>query len=1225
MIRGKSFYAIWDEENNRWSTDEFDVARLVDQEIFKYYKSCNAPGANIRLMADYSSGSWESFRKYVASVNNCYKQLDEHLTFADTETTRKDYSTKRLPYSIGKGPITNYEKLIGTLYDPEEREKIEWIIGAILSGDSRFIQKFAVFFGKAGSGKSTVLNLVQQLFEGYTATFEAKELVSSNNIFATEAFRTNPLVAIQHDGDLSRIEDNSKLNSIVSHEDMIMNEKYKSSYTSHVNCFLLMGTNKPVKITDAKSGIIRRLIDIRPSGRKIPYSDYMTYTANLKFELGAIAQHCLDAYRDRGPQYYELYRPILMMEQTDVFHNFVLDNYDIFVEQEFVTLMGAFELYKTYCDESLLEFKMPKHKFRDALKSYFKEFYPQKKVNGENIKNCFEGFRTELFISRLEPITLPKVLLMEDTESMLDTECSDCPAQYSNEDETPIKGWDYVTTTLKDIDTSKVHYVRVPENHIVIDFDIKDDKGNKCYEKNIEAASKWPETYSEISKGGNGVHLHYIYSGDVDTLSRIYDTDIEIKVFKGKSSLRRRFTRCHNAPIAILNSGLPLKGDKMLTKQGYEAITNEKAIRTIITKNLNKEYHGATRPSMDFIYKTLEEAYKSGINYDVKDLRPQILYFATNSSNQADYCIKLVGKMHFMSENNTEEFPEVAPASEDLVFFDVEVYPNLFVIVFKRQGKVPVRLINPMPAMIEPLLKLKLVGFNCRRYDNHILYARLMGFDNAELFSLSQRIIAGSKNAMFREAYNISYADIYDYSTVKQSLKKFEIALGIKHQEMDLPWDQPVPPELWDKVAEYCETDVYATEAVFDSRKEDFMARQIIAELSGLPVNSSTQSHTAKIIFGNEKNPQDHFEYTDLSEMFPGYKYEFGKSTYRDEVIGEGGYVYAEPGMYSDVITLDVESMHPKSIEELNLFGKYTKNFTDLRDARLAIKHKDYELASTMLGGILKPYLVDPDNAKKLSFALKIVINIVYGLTTASFENKFRDPRNKDNIVAKRGALFMVNLKHEVQKRGYTVAHIKTDSIKIPNADTEIINFVCDYGREYGYIFDVESNYEKFCLVNKAVYIAKEDSGWSATGEQFAQPYVFKTLFSKEQVCIPADVTEVKSVTSPAAMYLKMTEVTGIEDDYRFVGKVGAFCPMLPEARGGELLALRNGKYSAVEGTKGWKWLEESEVVMMKLCDQIDMQYYINQVDKAIATIGKYGDVEWFLADNKEPEELPFL
>ncbi|MGG6495202.1 UNVERIFIED_CONTAM: hypothetical protein NY603_19975, partial [Bacteroidetes bacterium 56_B9] len=96
--------------------------------------------------------------------------------------------------------------------------------------------------------------------------------------------------------------------------------------------------------------------------------------------------------------------------------------------------------------------------------------------------------------------------------------------------------------------------------------------------------------------------------------------------------------------------------------------------------------------------------------------------------------------------------------------------------------------------------------------------------------------------------------------------------------------------------------DVRATEAVFEDRKGDFTARQILAELSGLSVNDTTQNHTARIIFGdNVKTAHKEFVYTDLSEQFPGYKFELGKSSYKGEDPGEGGYVYAEPGMYTNV------------------------------------------------------------------------------------------------------------------------------------------------------------------------------------------------------------------------------------------------------------------------------------------------------------------------------------
>ena len=72
--------------------------------------------------------------------------------------------------------------------------------------------------------------------------------------------------------------------------------------------------------------------------------------------------------------------------------------------------------------------------------------------------------------------------------------------------------------------------------------------------------------------------------------------------------------------------------------------------------------------------------------------------------------------------------------------------------------------------------------------------------------------------------------------------------------ELDIPWDQPVDEKDWDRVVEYCVNDVRATEAVFEDRKQDFVARQILAELSGLTVNDTTQNHTAKIIFGDDED-----------------------------------------------------------------------------------------------------------------------------------------------------------------------------------------------------------------------------------------------------------------------------------------------------------------------------------------------------------------------------------
>lgn len=759
----------------------------------------------------------------------------------------------------------------------------------------------------------------------------------------------------------------------------------------------------------------------------------------------------------------------------------------------------------------------------------------------------------------------------------------------------------------------------------------------------------------------------------------------------------------------------------------FEAVQSEKGLRTLIKRNLNKEIHPGTKPSIDFIYKILEDAYSSDLKYDVTDMRNAVLAFAANSSHQADYCIKLVNKMQFKSADTSTA---VKNESAKLIFYDVEVFPNLFLVNWKieGEGKPVVRMINPTPSEIEDLMRFRLVGFNCRRYDNHILYARLMGYSNEQLYNLSQKIINGSANCFFGEAYNVSYTDVYDFASAgnKKSLKKLEIEMGnvtekelkkkgfsddeikiIKagthHQELGLPWDQPVPEELWTKVAEYCDNDVIATEASFVYLKADWTARQILADLADMTVNDTTNSLTTKIIFGNNRKPQDQFHYRNLAEpvhdldeetysflaeacpemmerthgeagsllpYFPGYKFENGKSTYRDEEVGEGGYVYAEPGMYGNVALLDISSMHPHSAIAEVLFGvKFTGAFRDIVEGRVSIKHEAWDIVNTMLDGKLTPYIqkvIDGEmTSKQLADALKTAINSVYGLTSASFENAFRDPRNKDNIVAKRGALFMINLKHEVQELGFTVAHIKTDSIKIPDATPEIIQFVMDYGKRYGYTFEHEATYDRMCLVNDAVYIAKYKDGkhageWTATGTQFAVPYVFKKLFSGEDITFE-DMCETKSVSS--ALYLDMNEglpdvseeekqyakllkelsdVSKLEDPmtdecqeferlgkiiadghcYRFIGKIGQFCPIKDGCGGGLLMREKNGRYYAATGSKGYRWLESEMVRELDKQDDIDRSYYDKLVDDAVKTISEYGDFEWFVSDDPYIKEL---
>jgi hypothetical protein len=1308
MIRGNKFYAIWDKDRSVWSTNEMDVSRLVDEELWNYYNSKNFVDAyDLKTMESYSSGSWSTYKSFVKDCPDSYVSLDSRVIFANTKVSKKDYSSKRLSYNLEEGNFDAYEKLVSTLYEPEERDKIEWAIGSVIAGDSKDIQKFLVFYGDPGSGKGTILGIIYKLFKPYATAFNAKDLGDSKKQFSTEPFKNNPLVAIDSDGNLSKIEDNTTLNSIISHEIIPLNAKYEKLYTGRVNAMLFIASNSPVKITDGKSGIMRRLIDVNPSGKTVPIKEFESLNSQIDFELGAIAYHCLQVYRDLGKDYYIGYRPLSMIYKTNAFYNFVENYYDDFLTKDGITLEDAWTLYKAYSEETAMEYKMPRYRFREELKNYFEKFELRARVDGKQVRKYYSGFKKNKFMYDEDYVDFGKVsmdstwLEFNEQPSLFDEAFRDYPAQYDagGDRSKPATYWDACKTVLSDIDTKRLHWVKTPTKVICIDFDIKDETGNKSFKLNLEAASKFPPTYAELSKSGGGIHLYYIYDGDVSKLSTMYSKDIEVKVYTGNSSIRRKLTKCNDIPVATIKSGLPLKGEKKVIN--FEAARSVDFLRKQIYRNLNKEVMDSTASSVSLIKKILDDAYEANqLSYDLRDMKQLVKIFAEKSTHQSERCSKMVDQMHFVSKDieaserdcldayigdirlNNEAYKDLP-----YTFFDIEIFPNLCLIVYMDDEKEPVVLINPSPTEAAELTRKKLVGFNCRNYDNHIIRAIMNGYDNYNLYLKSQAIIRGDKYAQYSDAKNISYTDVFDFLSKKQSLKKWEIELKIPHKECPYRWDEDVPEDKWGEVIEYCINDVKATRAVFYANQADFIAREIISDISGLTVNDTTNSNSTRIIFGTERKPK--LVYTNLatgesfdgdgrligiksSNRFPGYewkKLDDGKfhNMYRGVDVSKGGYVYAKPGMYYNVALLDVESLHPHSAKELNAFGEYTKNFVELMDARLYIKHKDYESAKKLFGGKLAKYLDDPTQAKALSKALKIVINSVYGLTSANFPNPFKDERNVNNIVALRGALFMKTLQDEVETRGFTVAHIKTDSIKIPNATPEIIEFCMDFAKKYGYTFDHEATYERMCLVNDAVYIAKyskddvngEEKGkWTATGAQFQHPYVFKYLFSKEPILYD-DMCETKSVQT--ALYLDMNEdlpdVSDLEAEYAklwkkitkasdihkefpnetarideldelipkghnyiFIGKTGLFNPIKPGCGGGLLMREKDGKYSAATGTKGYRWLETEYVVENHKENDIDERYFRKLVDDAKDAISEYGDFYEFV-DGDIPEQ----
>lgn len=1226
VCKGGKMHGFW--YDGRWRTDSDDLITIVDNHVLDETEDVQKKNQDYnvvpKLMNENGTGIYDDFLKYARNKNDSDVEFNTRIIFADEVPKREDYATTQLSYSPKEGPTPIFDEIFDLLYAPEELDKILWFIGASLTNNMHKIQKFLFLYGGKGSGKGTIISVIKMLFQGYYTGIDLKRL-TSNSEFATSGITETQLL-IDEDSDLYSIKDDTNLLKLTAHEPIVVNNKFQLTYSVTFKGLLISASNQKFKVRNVDSGITRRGVVAAPTSNTHPYSVYRDLMKKVEFEIPQIAFKAMEKFNEMGSGYYQDYVPAEMLE-TNTFHNFMLES--AVALGDMCTLKQASGLYKEFLDD--MEFDTTGYKMhtKNELKRYYKKFHNQKRFEDVTLKNVFEEMMWEkVFPESIDnPIKTvnykkTKDELVEESglgeyESAFDVQARTYPAQLATSNELPKSKWDDVSTTLSDIDTNKLHYVMVPINHIVIDFDIKNSKGEKDLLLNIEAASKFPDTYMEVSKSGEGVHLHYLYEGEVEKLAKEYEPYVEIKVFTGKSSLRRKLSLCNDIPIATISTGLPEKEEEFDVYKDIEIIHwNENKMRAAIKGNLEYKYHASTGPSVDFIVKIFEDAQKAGTKYDLQDMRQDILTFAASSTNQARRCMGAVSNIVYttIEEEVAIDIQKSASgkvlAKEELYFYDVEVFSNLFIVAFKKYGEDKItKWINPTREQIESFVELPLVGFNNRRYDNHIIYAALLGENNASLYRQSQRIIH-DKNAgsgMYGAAYELSYTDIYDYCNAgnKKSLKKWEVELGIKHDEFELSWDKPVPEDMWERAAEYCGNDVLATEAVFDHTQSDYNARAIMAELSGLSMNTTTNTHTAAIIFEGKKSWEvdKDLEYTDLSEMFPGYTYSFGKSDYRGENPGEGGYVYAEPGVYENVVLLDVESMHPVSAIAMNAFGKYTKNYNDILQGRLDIKHGDYESAAKRYDGRLAPYLGDVETAGELSDGLKTTINSVYGLTSASFDNHFKHKDNIDNIVAKRGALFMIDLKHAVQEQGYIVAHIKTDSIKIPNADEFIIEFVKDFGTKYGYKFDVEETYSKLALVNKSTYVCQtEDGVWSATGTQFKEQYVFKTLFTKEDLT-PADYFVTKEVKN-ASVYL----------GEKFIGRLAE---VYASQTGDEMFRVTDDKTGSISGTKGFKWKLSNEFGGVK---DIDMVYYNELVQKAKDAISKVGDISIMIPELERPD-----
>jgi hypothetical protein len=144
---------------------------------------------------------------------------------------------------------------------------------------------------------------------------------------------------------------------------------------------------------------------------------------------------------------------------------------------------------------------------------------------------------------------------------------------------------------------------------------------------------------------------------------------------------------------------------------------------------------------------------------------------------------------------------------------------------------------------------------------------------------------------------------------------------------------------------------------------------------------------------------------------------------------------------------------------------------------------------------------------------------------------------------------------------------------------------------------------------------------WTAVGAQFAEPFLFKKLFSKQPIEFD-DYKQVKMVTAPAVMYLDFNEsLPEGEHNYVHVGRVGAFVPVIDGVGGGRLMRKKDDNYTSVVGTKGYRWKESEIVKSLGKEDEIALAYFYRLMDEAVMAMKTYGRIDNFIDGWPDSEE----
>lgn len=449
---------------------------------------------------------------------------------------------------------------------------------------------------------------------------------------------------------------------------------------------------------------------------------------------------------------------------------------------------------------------------------------------------------------------------------------------------------------------------------------------------------------------------------------------------------------------------------------------------------------------------------------------------------------------------------------DNLLFYDVEVFKTQSCVVFKTEdGKTDRIFTNNLNGLGEYIDKgiiqgcgydgLReyisdkiLIGYNNYHYDDYILYAMSQRLkkdlepDRQTIIkAYNDTIIKNGDKMALRKIENTTFDCFQQIDVSKPGLKKIEGNLGksIIESEVDFTIERELTSAENLETVKYCEYDVLMTIEIWKMRKDYFHSKlEVLKMLDEKTREKAFKWNTTSIIgtllkwekgsqpTDSQLSQRNKYDYVpakvtemweqldDLETQLNGFDFKKKKVTVEEFgnkiEFGWGGLHGAPKGFVykEDVKLLDVGSMYPNILINLDGLGNMTKYYKEILDHRLELKHQ---------------------GKKKEQAPLKLILNSTYGLLNNKYSQLNR-PYLAYNICLY-GQISLYVLSQRLSNIGCEVFNINTDGVAFTGGEDEHIKQIWhSWEKEFNLTLELDE-FDKWWQKDVNNYVALTKNG----------------------------------------------------------------------------------------------------------------------------------------------------